>query len=276
LNQSLKNFAKRLLGWRKIVPPYVRLFDPAASDAAFYWRPHRPPPGQPQFVIVSPHLDDAPLSLGGHMLQWGRRCIVLDLFSTVSWWRFAIESHEDPRIQLSRDAEEDLVAELTGATIRRVGLMEAPRRGYRLDDIFTAEIVPTEAAGKTMQCPITSLAAEGSFRWYLPLAVGNHVDHRITRDSALPALLAAGVTPDRIRFFEDLFYSAQTPGIHDFSHFVPGRRLLLAEQTTIDLKRKISLLHVYYSQLNESQIKSVGDYAMRFGNRAVERLWKLA
>lgn len=210
------------------------------------------------------------------MLQWGRRCIVLDLFSTVSWWRFPIESHEDARIQQSRDAEEDLVAELTGATIRRIGLMEAPRRGYRLDDIFTAEILPTEAAGATVQSAIASLAAEGSFHWYLPLAVGNHVDHRITRDAALPALLAAGVPPDRIRFFEDLFYAAQTPGLQDFSNFIPGRRLVLAEQTPIDVKRKLSLLHVYYSQLTESQIKSVGDYATRFGNTPVERLWTLA
>src|SRR5882672_9122453 len=45
--------------------------------------------GEAKTIILSPHLDDAALSLGAWML--GQQCkplLVVDVFSTVSWWRF--------------------------------------------------------------------------------------------------------------------------------------------------------------------------------------------
>lgn len=287
VRQLVRRQAKRILRrhWRPIVSPYVRLFEPGFSvtdpvaqseeGPVLLWPPRTIPDGPLRYVIVSPHLDDAPLSLGGHMLQWGRRCLVLDLFSTVSWWRLPIESHEDPKIQQCRDAEEDLVAELTGATVRRVGLMEAPRRGYPLGEIFTADVRTDEAAGKTVQTSVMKLASEGEYVWYLPLGVGNHVDHRIARDSALAALLAANVPEERIRFFEDLYYAARLDGVPDFSDFVPRRKLVVADEAWIDVGLKMTLLRAYWSQLTLSQIVSVGEYARRMGRRQVERTWKL-
>lgn len=286
VRQLVRRQAKRVLRrhWRPIVSPYVRLFEPGFSvtdpvaqseeGPVLLWPPRTIPDGPLRYVIVSPHLDDAPLSLGGHMLQWGRQCLVLDLFSTVSWWRLPIESHEDPKIQQARDAEEDLVAELTGATVRRVGLMEAPRRGYPLGEIFTADIRPDDDAGERVRGAVSSLAREGDYIWYLPLGVGNHVDHRIARDSALPALLAANVPVERIRFHEDLYYAARLEGVPDFSDFVPGRRLAVAEETSVDVGLKMTLLRAYWSQLTLSQIVSVGEYARRSGRRQVERTWK--
>jgi hypothetical protein len=117
---------------------------------------------------------------------------------------------------------------------------------------------------------------DGEPRWFLPLGVGNHVDHRLARDTALAALLRANVPPQRIRFYEDLFYAAQSPGIPDFTSFIPGHRLKLAEQTPIDVKMKSRLLQVYGSQLTWSQIRMVQEYAHRFGSRPIERCWELA
>jgi LmbE family N-acetylglucosaminyl deacetylase len=262
----------------RLFEPGFSLTDPVAQSEegpVLLWPPRTIPDGPLKYVIVSPHLDDAPLSLGGRMLQWGRQCLVLDLFSTVSWWRLPIASHEDPKIQRCRDAEEDLVAELTGATIRRVGLMEAPRREYPLGEIFTADIRPDDVAGETVRAAVASLAREGDYVWFLPMAVGNHVDHRIARDSTLSALLAANAPPERIRFFEDLYYAARLDGVPDFSDFVPGRKLIVADETWIDVGLKMTLLRAYWSQLTLSQIVSVGEYARRIGSRPVERTWNL-
>ena len=293
LKQFVRQRAKALLRhqWRPIIAPYTKLFDPSYDPSHYsllnlveasetgpllLWPPRPIPSGPTEVVVVSPHLDDAPLSLGGRMLQWGRRCTVLDLFSTVSWWRLPIDSYEDPRIQQCRDAEEDLMAHLTGATIRRVGLPEAPRRGYALSDIFTTEILPTEAAGETIRAAVTALAGEGAYQWFLPLCVGNHVDHRIARDASLDALLAANVSTDRIRFYEDLPYATKTPGFLDYGDFVPGRKLELAELTPINVTLKKMLLRAYWSQLTNAQITAVADYAQRSGRITIERVWKLS
>src|SRR5579862_4065223 len=175
----MKNFLRSILRgkWRPIAVPHHRLFDP--DDAAMenvlslcdgsrtlaevphisglsrldllrmahrglllLWpQPPAPPPtGEPKIIIVSPHLDDAALSLGGQMLRWKSDCLVLNIFSTVSWWRLPYDSPTDRRIQVTRDAEEDLMAKLVGCHVRKLGFLEAPRRGYTLDNIFTAEI----------------------------------------------------------------------------------------------------------------------------------------
>jgi LmbE family N-acetylglucosaminyl deacetylase len=227
-------------------------------------------------IIISPHLDDAALSLGGHMLQWKHQCLVMDIFSAVSWWRFPFGSPTDPRIQLVRDAEEDLMAKLVGCHVQKMGLSEAPLRGYTLENLFNAEISPrdTEVA-ETIRSRLQPFISDTLQQWFLPLGVGNHVDHRLARDTVLSALLQANVPPQRIRFYEDLFYAAQSPGIPDFSEFVPSHRLRLMDQTVIAVGNKTRLLQGYGSQLTWSQINMVTEYARRFSSRPVERCWAL-
>jgi LmbE family N-acetylglucosaminyl deacetylase len=235
------------------------------------------PSKQPDIIILSPHLDDAALSLGGQMLQWKDRCQAVDVFSSVSWWRLPYDSPTDARIQQTRDAEEDLMSRLVGCHVRKLGFLEAPRRGYSLDQLFTAEISPNdEETRQEMRLRLRELINRGGQQWFLPLAVGHHVDHRLARDVALAELLAANVPADRIYFYEDLFYAAQTPGVADYASFIPGHRLKPTEQMPIDAKMKTRLLQVYGSQLTWAQLRMVRDYATRFGRRPVERVWKLA
>jgi LmbE family N-acetylglucosaminyl deacetylase len=259
--------------------PGVRLIDYAQDGMLILWpEPIAPPPAKsPKIIIVSPHLDDAALSLGARMLKWKHRCLVLDIFSMASWWRFPFDSPSDPRIQLVRDAEEDLMAKLVGCQVQKMGLPEAPRRGYTLENLFTAEMLPQDAeVAETIRGRLQPFMSDPHQQWFLPLGVGNHVDHRLARNTVLAALLQANVPPQRIRFYEDLFYAAQSPGIPDFTEFIPGHRLKLAEQTPIDVRMKTRLLQVYGSQLTWSQIRMVQQYAHRFGSHPVERCWALA
>ena len=113
--------------------------------------------------------------------------------------------------------------------------------------------------------------------WYLPLAVGNHIDHRIARDAALDGLGRANIPGTNVRFYEDLPYAAQVPGVQDYTDFiastVPGCKLEPIERIEIaSLKER--LLRLYFSQLTRVQINSVQEYASRIDAKSpCERLW---
>jgi hypothetical protein len=232
----------------------------------------------PQAVLLSPHLDDAALSLGRLML-FGEVDDVIDVFSRVSWWRFEIPEGVLPVVQRTRDAEEDLVMRLTRCNLHRWEFAEAPLRGYPLREIFTTARLPEAVAmHERIRERVRTFAAEKpEARWYLPLAIGNHIDHRIARDAALDGLRDAKRSMDTIRFYEDLPYVAQQPGVQDFSDFlsavVPGARLA-SEMEHVKAPSKRRLLRAYYSQLTASQIELVGKYGLRISSRNFERVWR--
>jgi hypothetical protein len=230
-------------------------------------------------TILSPHLDDAALSLGSKML-WTTGSTVIDVFSRVSWWRYELSDQVLPIVQRARDAEEDLISRLTAWNVDRWELAEAPLRGYPLKEIFTAPRLPEAAAAhEAIRNRVREFAGyqNNSQRWFVPLGVGNHIDHRIARDAALDGLRDAGVRAGQVEFYEDLPYAAQQPGLQDFSDFlsavVPAARLTVArEYDAHPLKRR--LLRTYHSQLTPSQIESVYEYACRVRpGRPCERLW---
>ena len=242
--------------------------------------PHRAPV-LTEGIILSPHLDDAALSMGSAMLRAGERApfLVIDVFSTVSWWRFDLSDGILPRIQTTRDAEEERVMRLTNSKLRRWGLPEAPLRGYPFEEIFTTarkeEAVRTH---ETVRRRVHELALEKpSDRWFLSLGIGNHIDHRIARDAALDGLRDANVPARQVTFYEDLPYAAQEPGVQDFSDFlsavVPGAKLRMSGRTGVQpIKQR--MLRLYYSQLTRAQIDSVLEYAERIDFRSpCERLW---
>ena len=242
--------------------------------------PHRAPI-LTEGIILSPHLDDAALSMGSAMLRAGARTpfLVIDVFSTVSWWRFDLTDGILPRVQTTRDAEEEQVMRLTSSKLRRWGLAEAPLRGYPLAEIFTTE--RKEEAARTHQTVrrrVNELALEKpGDRWFLPLGIGNHIDHRIARDAALDGLRDANVPARQVAFYEDLPYAAQEPGVQDYSGFLAGvmpeAKLRISGRTGVQpIKQR--LLRLYYSQLTRPQIDSVLEYAERIDFRSpCERIW---
>jgi LmbE family N-acetylglucosaminyl deacetylase len=240
------------------------------------WRapvPKEPPrlAGQPHTIIVSPHPDDAALSCGGRMLS-GTGVLVINALSRAAWWRFSRAAGDLEKIQACRAEEEQLVSRLSGAEIRGLDLPEALLRGHSLEGVFSAspgeqDREASEAIGRA----VTDLAGRHSLaHWFLPLAVGNHIDHRIARDAALAALQSAGVRPTHLHFYEDLPYAAKLGPAADFSAQVPG--LKLNEQTLeIDdvLDWKIELLRAYWSQFTWGSLAELRRYARAVGGEVV-------
>lgn len=246
------------------------------------WRgpvPDRPPTDVPtEAIIVSPHPDDAALCLGGLMLTHRPGAvIVLDVFTRTAWSRFPAELTDVARIGQVRDAEERMMARLAGAVLHTLDLPEAMLRQHTMGDVFQA--MPTaldrDEAGAIAPAVAALARQHPAARWYLPLAVGNHLDHRLVRDVTTEALEREGVSPDHVRFYEDLPYADTLGGNPDFADAVPGRKLAPEAIDISDVWRwKLELNRVYWSQLTWSQIRKVGEYAKRIGGgRAVERVW---
>ena len=246
----------------------------------FFWRspvPRQPARliTQPQTIILSPHPDDAALSCGGRMVA-GQAVLVINAFSRTAWWRFPRADGDLEKIQSIRAIEEQLVSRLSGAEVRALDLPEALLRGHTLDQVFTTTPDHRDQdVSDQIARTVTDLATRHALaHWFLPLAVGNHIDHRIARDAALSALQTAGVKNTHLHFYEDLPYAAKLGPNADFSSQVPG--LKLKEQTLeIDdvLDWKIELLRAYWSQFTWGLLAELRQYARTVGGEVV---WEIA
>jgi LmbE family N-acetylglucosaminyl deacetylase len=166
---------------------------------------------------------------------------------------------------------------LTGEPAIALDLPEALLRGHAMADVFSAtpDGRDAEVIGVIGE-KVAALAREhGLAHWYLPLGIGGHVDHRIARDAALAALERVGTKASHLHFYEDLPYAAKVGPGADFSHHLPGRRLV-EERLDIEdkLPWKIEVLRAYASQFQWAQVAEIGAYARALGNAEVT--WGLA
>lgn len=241
-------------------------------------------------IYLSPHLDDATLSCGGQIFQQsaaGRRVLVVTITAgdppvdTLSAYarslqeRWALESNA----VAARRAEDYAANAILGADTLH---WSVPDCIYRLDpitqipfyvsdaDIF-GEVHPTEAhLVNQLAAQIQALPACDQL--YVPLTIGHHVDHLLTRAAAE----AAGGSP-RV-YYEDYPY-AQQPGALE-RVIPPGSSHWQSQSTPLTAAArhaKIEAILAFRSQIStfwrdradlEGQ---VGGYAQQVGG---ERLWR--
>jgi len=229
----------------------------------------------PHSIVISPHLDDAALSCGGRMLG-DQAVLVVNVFSKTAWWRFGIGDDQREKIQTCREMEENLVARLSGAAMVALGLPEALLRGYPMEDVFgrVREEPSSSTATQIFLSNVTVTTENPLSHWYLPLGVGNHVDHILTRDAAISVLRQAAIKETHVHFYEDLPYAAKLGPTADFSGNVHGF-ILHEEILEIDelLTWKLELLRAYWSQFRWSELAELGVYARAIGESAAEICW---
>ncbi len=178
-----------------------------------------PKPGTIDLLVLSPHLDDAALSLGGHLdvlARRGARVLVLTLATADPVGELspaAVDRHR--RWGLGADAmavrrAEDLEAcrilgveavhwPFTDALYRR-----QPRQGAALYPTLRSLFGPLHPADRDRAEELAEqlLQLPRAARVCAPLAIGRHVDHRLTR---LAAELAWN--PRSVEFYEDFPYA---------------------------------------------------------------------
>ena len=163
-------------------------------------------------LVLSPHLDDAVLSCPIYIQR---------LVRTGTDVRIAtVFTRGEPLHRTRRSEDRKAVAEL-GAAPMHLGFVDAPFRSPRYRDfcgIVFARGGEYPATVALVAQKIERLMAKlRPASVIAPMAVGNHVDHRLVRDAALTA-----APPERLLFYEDRPYAFVRAQVRH----VLGRRLI--------------------------------------------------
>ncbi len=241
-------------------------------------------------VVLSPHRDDAAFSLGLSIDAWlaqGHTVSVLNCFTQSTYAPYSdVEAlHANDRVSFVsalRRREDNAWNKLATnrLSFHDLDLLDAPLRvACAVDEVLTVEMRPGDRALARTEGAVAKLArkaqANGVFV-AVPLAMGGHIDHRIVRQAALNAL---GATPMPVAFYEDLPYAARLDGAEDpalraaetwpdlFAGFALGEPAGLEDA----MRRKTRIAECYDSQVDSEAIRSMAEFAGRYGGR--ERLW---
>jgi len=248
----------RLLKWREAA--IIELIPPITS------------PTRPHLVVIEPHMDDAVLSAGGCLLHRRGRCRTT-ILSAVKW------SNHTSYLRLKRNflnvgevtdlrlEESALVARLLGAEHRCLVWTEAPLRLWPAERWSVATVekyneIPRAFTGLFPNPKDVSLLAEqlaqeltalAPDELWIPMGLGDHVDHRTTRNACLLMLAEA-----RGRFSGlPVFMYEDVPYATFFGHAAQIRSALAAggthlaratEDITDVFEEKLRVVSLYASQ----------------------------
>jgi LmbE family N-acetylglucosaminyl deacetylase len=161
-------------------------------------------------LVISPHLDDAVLSVGGSIAAWtalGERVVVATVFThSPPLTEIAPRMRRFADYPMRRD-EDARACAAVGAEARWLGQIERAFRPpfLKVRDCFTTP--PDRAGFATVPGIIATLATLDELapdRILVPLGVGNHVDHVATLIGATDWAVARGWR-DRLTFYEDVY-----------------------------------------------------------------------
>lgn len=214
-------------------------------------------------IYLSPHLDDAVLSCGGAIARHtsaGSRVLVVTMCTAVPpaegpFSPFAAAMHERwqlaPAEVVSRRLQEDSVAlERLSADTYWAGLQDAI---YRQPDHYTANesLFGLPTASDPLRQQLAGLIDELHARapgatFYVPLAVGGHVDHRLVCEATLTSGWGRNSA-----FYEEVPY-VLTPGALE-QRMSALQRQFVPSIIDIDatLNRKLGAIASYASQMVE-------------------------
>ncbi len=214
-------------------------------------------------VYIAPHLDDAALSCGGRIAlqrQAGERVLVVTLCAGspprdqalspfAQYLHSAWALGDDPIAQ--RRAEDVAALAALGCDGLHLDHLDAPYRvpEYGEGDNWRGTPVPHDPLLPAAQAIMQHLwNQQPGARFYVPLGVGNHVDHQLVCAAGI-TLHGAGAD---VVWYEDAPYAAKDPAA------IEQRLQVLADQFVPEiveisavLERKLKAIRCYTSQLGE-------------------------
>lgn len=252
--------------------------------------------GQLMDLYVSPHLDDVALSCGGRLAAGGcegRSAIVASVFAAPTpddpVTPFARSYHETMRIgddPLLRRREDREALRLLGAQPIHLEHLDCIYRtrpdGLPLvtqeREIFLFDDIEEEELLRAVSDDLHELIIRtGACRVFLPLALGWHRDHVLTRWAAERALQRVDERID-ILYFEDVPYVIEAPD--DLGDAAQGMSCETFPLTTAELDARLEAISRYGSQQDilwhdgNGLSQAIRDYASRVGDgKPTERYW---
>lgn len=195
-------------------------------------------------LVVSPHLDDAALSIGGAIAGWvaaGHRVVIASVYTTGPALSELAPSMRKFADYVARRAEDDAACAVLGAEVQRLDQIErAFRRPFLTGWSFFA--TPPARGGFLSLARVTAalapLAALAPARIYVPLGIGNHVDHVETLIAGTDWAEAQG-WHERLRFYED-FYAVS--GTMRARHAVSAQRLWRRRDAPLLHARRLAVI----------------------------------
>jgi LmbE family N-acetylglucosaminyl deacetylase len=178
-------------------------------------------------VVVSPHLDDAVLSLGGLIgreVAAGRRVEVISCFTAGPPLESIAPERRVFGDYTARRAEDERALAVLGASHRWLDLPERIWRQPPLARTLHVFRTPPTMDDFSQLRAIRAVIGEQIERGvevYVPLAVGHHVDHVEVALAALREVLVRGAF-DRVRFYEDPYALGRACRR---AHFLARRRM---------------------------------------------------
>ncbi|MBX9786317.1 MAG: PIG-L family deacetylase [Alphaproteobacteria bacterium] len=252
-------------------------------------------------LFVSPHLDDAVLSCGGlihKMCEAHSVVYVVSIFTGLpnpkSLSEAAIEFHRS--IQLGDNAievrcSEDLkVSKFLKYHPIHLGLFESQYRQneqgehtYKsLDSIFKGQLEEEKTCILQLAPMIKDLLRSHSFDdIYVPMGVGNHIDHLIVRH-VLEKVGKEGSLCDDLIYYEDMPYACYEGHVVPERHFKKKMKAYLEPLSETNFNTKIKGISLYKSQINmlwqsqDNMVKSYIDYSHSTSEdkgKLYERYW---
>jgi len=178
-------------------------------------------------VVISPHLDDAVLSLGGLIgreVAAGRPVEVISCFTAGPPLDAIPPAQRVFGDYSARRAEDERALAALGATHRWLDLHERiwrqPPLARTLHVFRTPPTMDAFSELRAIRAVIGECLERGA-ELYVPLAIGHHVDHVEVAIAALREVLVRGAF-DRMRFYEDPYALGRACRR---AHFVARRRM---------------------------------------------------
>ena len=243
-----------------------------------------------KIVVISPHRDDAAFSLGLSVENWltaGHAVHVLNCFTRSEYAPYsdAESLHANDRasfVSAVRKREDIAWAKLLGNRLKitDLDLLDAPLRlACGVEEVSTVEIRPGDRAMARVAGAVAKLARLGpadTLAIVLPLAIGRHIDHRVTRQAGLEALAGSALP---VAFYEDLPYAARPGADAEIGTSAEATGLVLqpdftaeaAEDVSSQMTRKRRMADCYDSQIDTDVAMQIAAFAEQYSGR--ERLW---
>ena len=252
-------------------------------------------------VVISPHLDDAVISMGGTIVELigqSKDLMVVTVFagkpeSTVQT-NLVRQLNElgglmDDAVQ-TRIAEDIEVMDYLGAKSAHLDFLDCI---YRTDNNrnpqypTVEDIFDTRTSERQLELEICSSLRslncwEGAAAVYTCLGIGDHIDHRTVR-RATEALFEAsnGHMQTTLYYYEDLPYALKAQSSASKKRAIAELQMRLNYISDVAWRRKMIMTELYRSQMRllwgdsrTMRIRS-GEYARGLGRgRYVERMWR--
>ena len=257
-----------------------------------------------RIIFLSPHLDDAVLSCGAYISMLVKESIdvhVYTVFSAIpnsdSLSQLAKAIHLEGGLErdamLKRREEDKVAMQFLGVNFTYVDLLDCIYRTDRAGQTKYQTKQDIFAVNPNLEVDADTLDLLGTYlcrvlkevqpsQVYVPLAIGNHIDHILVR-KALERSIAKSVSdhPPEIIYYEDVPYVC-SPDNRDLSYtlaqsFVPKLQSVTKEAWTT----KLEAIAAYQSQVITmwdspmAMRKQISDYSLSLQpGQFTERFWQ--